>query len=213
MGIFGSKDKNQIKNVNPMLDYEPNPYYEKLKNLEKGLNSVTDIIAPASIEVDFGHVRVGEKFHKTFFVSGYPRFVSPNWLEPLIDFDHSLNVSMFCYPTSAPDVLSGLRRKIAEMEATVADQEDHGEVIDPKVTASLEDALSVQEELAKGMERFFQFSLYVTLVSESLEDLESASKALRSLLSSILVMVKPATLQMDLGFKSTIPMGKDALYI
>ncbi len=180
---------------------------------EKGMSSVTDIIAPSSIEIDFNHIRVGEHFYRSFFVTGYPRFVSPNWLEPLIDFDHSLNVSMFCYPASGPDVLSDLRRKIAEMEATLSSQEEHGEVIDPKVRASLEDALSVQEELAKGMERFFQFSLYITLVSDSLEDLESSSKALRSLLSSILVMVKTATLQMDLGFKSTIPMGRDALYI
>ncbi|KKR50492.1 MAG: Type IV secretory pathway VirB4 protein-like protein [Candidatus Levybacteria bacterium GW2011_GWC1_40_19] len=180
---------------------------------EKGMMSVTDIIAPSSIEIDFNHIRVGEKFSRTFFVVGYPRFVSPNWLEPLIDFDHSLNISMFCYPASGPDVLSDIRRKIAEMEATVSIQEEHGEVSDPKVIAALEDALSVQEELAKGMERFFQFSLYITLNSDSIADLESASKALKSLMASILVMAKPATLQMEEGLKSTLPMGSDRLYI
>src|SRR3989344_9347274 len=167
MKLFGKKNKQSEKQE---------PSHKEI--FEKGMSSVTDIIAPSSIEIDFNHIRVGEHFYRTFFVTCYPRFVSPNWLEPLIDFDHSLNVSMFCYPTSAPDVLSGLRRKIAEMEATVADQEDHGEVIDPKVTASLEDALSVQEELAKGMERFFQFSLYATLFSEKLDDLNEAAKNL-----------------------------------
>ncbi|OGH47822.1 MAG: hypothetical protein A3A51_03775 [Candidatus Levybacteria bacterium RIFCSPLOWO2_01_FULL_39_10] len=211
--MFGSKDKNQIKNVNPMLDYEPNPYSEKLKNLEKGLNSVTDIIAPASIEVDFGHIRIGEKFHKTFFVVGYPRFVSPNWLEPLIDFDHSLNISMFCYPSTSSDVLSDLRRKITEMEATIMQQEEENKVPDPVVKAQLEDALAVQEELAKGMERFFQFSLYITLISDDLEELKEASKKLKTLLSSILITAKPATLQMEDGFKSTIPIGEDQLYL
>ena len=100
------------------------------QKFERGMNSVTDIIAPASVEVDFGHIRVGDKFHRTYFVVGYPRFVSPNWLEPLIDFDSSLNISMFCYPTTSSDVLDDIRRKVAEMQATLQQQEEEHKVID-----------------------------------------------------------------------------------
>src|SRR3990170_7855504 len=195
------------------LQTNPNLVAEGIRNIERGMNSVTDIIAPSSIEVDFGHIRIGEKFHKTFFVVGYPRFVSPNWLEPLIDFDHSLNISMFCYPSTSSDVLSDLRRKITEMEATIMQQEEENKVPDPVVKAQLEVALAVQEELAKGMERFFQFSLYITLISDDLEELKEASKKLKTLLSSILITAKPATLQMEDGFKSTIPIGEDQLYL
>src|SRR2546430_8924454 len=46
-------------------------------------------------------------------------FRSPNWLEPLIDFDHSLNISMFIYLSTSKTVLDDLRHKIAEMEATI----------------------------------------------------------------------------------------------
>ena len=184
-----------------------------LSVLEKGSVSILDILAPSSVEVDFNFLRVGERFFKTFFVVGYPRFVSANWLSPLIDFEHSMNISMFIYPAQSSDVLSDLRRKIAEMEATVASQAEGGQDADPKVSAALEDALSVQDELAKGMERFFQFSLYVTLSSDNTKDLEEASKKLQSLLSSILVSAKAATLQMEEGFKSTIPIGQDKLFI
>jgi conjugal transfer ATP-binding protein TraC len=183
------------------------------QNFERGMNSVTDVIAPPSVEVDFGHIRVGDKFHRTYFVVGYPRFVSPNWLEPLIDFDNSLNISMFCYPTTSSDVLDDIRRKVAEMQATLEQQEQDHKVIDPKVSAALEDALAVQEELAKGVERFFQFSLYITLVADDLKELGEASKRLKTLLASILIMAKPATLQMEEGFKSTIPLSQDLLYL
>ncbi len=185
----------------------------EIKTKQKTSFSVPDLIAPPSVEIDFNHIRIGEKFYKTMFISGYPRFVSPNWLEPLIEFDHSMNVSMFIYPTSSADVLSDLRRKIAEMEATVSSQAEDGLDIDPKVKASLEDALSVQEELAKGMERFFQFSLYATLFSEKLDDLNEAAKGLKTTLNSILVDPKPATLQMEAGFKGSIPLGQDKLFI
>lgn len=184
-----------------------------LAAMEKGMLSTIDVIAPSSVEVDFNYIRIGERFYKTIFVIGYPRFVSPNWLSPLIDFDHSMNISMFNYPTSSSDVLTDLRRKISEMEASVSIEEDAGRVVDPRITASLEDAIQLQEELAKGAERFFQFSLYITLSSENLKDLEESSKKLSSTLSSLLIITKTTTLQMEDGFKSTIPLGIDRLYM
>jgi type IV secretory pathway VirB4 component len=179
----------------------------------RGASSIPDIIAPSSVEIDFNSIKVGEKYYKTLFVVGYPRYVSPDWLEPLIEFDHSMSISMFIYPASSPDVLSDLRRKIAEMEATLTSQIEEGLEEDPKIKASLEDALSVQEELAKGMERFFQFSLYATLTSDSLTGLNEAAKRLTTTLSSILILPRTATLQMEEGFKSTVPLGEDKLYI
>src|SRR3990167_1668187 len=184
-----------------------------IAKLEKGTTSLADVIAPSSVEVDFNYIRVGDFFYKTLFVVGYPRFVSPNWLSSLIDFDHSMNISMFCYPTLSNDVLSDIRRKIAEMEATISSQTDEGKIVDPKIQAALEDALSLQEQLAKGVERFFQFSFYITLFSENLASLEDESKRLMSTLSSILLITKTTTLQMEDGFKSTIPIGLDKLYI
>jgi conjugal transfer ATP-binding protein TraC len=184
-----------------------------IKTAQKGMVSIPDIIAPSSVEVDFNHIRVGEKYYKTLFVIGYPRYVSTNWLEPVIEFDHTLNVSMFIYPAQSAEVLTDLRRKIAEMEATVYAQEEKGIGMDPKIKASLEDALSVQEELAKGTERFFQFSLYITLSSDNLNDLNEASKRLIITLNSIMILPKTATLQMEDGFKSTIPIGQDRLNI
>src|SRR5437868_6963477 len=114
--LFGKKKKTDVNDkaaTNPGQD-------NAFSNLQRGTNSIADIIAPSSVEVDFNNIRVGEKLYKTFFVAGYPRYVNSNWLEPVINFDHSMDISMFIYPSSTPDVLSDLRRKIAEMEATIA---------------------------------------------------------------------------------------------
>lgn len=184
-----------------------------LAQLGKGMVSIPDIIAPSSIEVDFSSIRVGERFYKTLFVVDYPRFVSPSWLSPLVDFDHSMDIAMFIYPTTAADILSDLRRKIAEMEATIASQIEAGEFVDPKVQAALEDALSLQAELARGLERLFQFSLYFTISAKSVQELEGATRALTATAASLLLVTKTATLQMEEGFKSTIPIGQDRLYI
>ena len=59
---------------------------------------VSDIIAPPAIEVDFDHLKMGDRFVRTLFIAGYPRFVSANWLEPLISFYHTLDTAIFFYP-------------------------------------------------------------------------------------------------------------------
>lgn len=212
---------NNTSPVNPVKTNAPLPAKQlppkkaassSLPILERGMISIPDIIAPSSVEVDFSSIRIGENFHRTFFVVDYPRYVSPNWLQPLIDFESQMDVSMFIYPTSSSDVLSDLRRKIAEMEATVSSQAEEGKVIDPKVYAALDDALGLQAELAKGVERFFQFSLYITVSAKSEEELDEISKKMISTLSSIMLLTKSATLQMEYGFKTTAPYGQDLLY-
>jgi conjugal transfer ATP-binding protein TraC len=203
--MFGNK---QTKNTSQAMGAT-----SPTEAIQKGMVSLVDVLAPSSVEVDFNYIRVGDRFYKTFFIVGYPRYVSPGWLSPVIDFNHSLNISMFIYPTSSSDVLSDLRRKTAEMEATISSQIDQGLVVDAKVQAALEDAQGLTEELAKGIERFFQMSLYITLYSESAAELEQASKRLESTLSSLLILPKSSTLQMEEGFKSTIPLGTDDLFI
>src|SRR3989344_1884737 len=73
--------------------------------LGKGITSVKDIIDPSAIEVDFNHIKITNTFFRTLFVAGYPRFVAANWLSPLINFDRSLQISMFIYPVEGKSVL------------------------------------------------------------------------------------------------------------
>jgi type IV secretory pathway VirB4 component len=181
--------------------------------LARGSVSVKDIIAPSYIEVDFNYLKIDQKYYQTLYVVGYPRYVSPNWLYSLITFDHPLYISMFIYPTETKGVLDDLKRKIAEMEATIENDIKVGKVVDPTVQVALDDALALQAELAKGAERFFQFGFYITIPADSLEELNRLSKEVVSTLSSLLIIAKQATLEMEEGFKSTLPKFYDKLMV
>jgi len=181
--------------------------------LARGMVDIKDIIAPGAIEVDFDFIKMGGTYFRTLFVSGYPRFVGANWLEPLINFNHTLDISMFYYPVESKGVLDDLRRKIGEMQATIASDMERGKVVDPSVRAALEDATSLQEQLVKGIERFFQFSFYITIPAQSLEELNSVTQRVEATLGSLLIISKHATLQMEEAFQSTIPACLDKLFI
>lgn len=181
--------------------------------LGKGTVSVKDLIAPSFVEVDFNNLRIEEKYYRTLFVVGYPRYVSANWLYSIITFDHPLYISMFIYPTESKVVLDEMKRKIAEMEATVETDIKAGKVVDPNVQVALDDALALQAELAKGAERFFQLGLYVTVPADSLEELNEMTKQVDSVLSSLLITSRTAILEMEDGFKSTLPIFYDKLAV
>lgn len=181
--------------------------------LERLKMPLSDVIAPKNIEIDFDHIKINNVYLRTLFISGYPRFVGPGWLEPVINFDSSLDISFYIYPIQGKTVLDDLRRKITEMEAEIATDLERGKLADPSTEAKLEDAKSLQEQLVKGTERFFQFSFYITIPAASLEELNDLTKQIESTLSSLLIVAKRATLDMQKGFASTTPFGLDRLSI
>ncbi len=217
--LLKNNDNNQTNNVvqgsidNPVIEGNPNyKNTDPVSSFGMGINSIKDIIAPPSIEVDFSHIKIGEKFYRTYFVLAYPRYVVPNWLSPLITFEHSIDISMFYYPINAAAVITKLRNKIAEMEASTNNLIESGKVMDPNLKVALSDAKELQENLAKGAERYFHFALYVTVRAGSQNELEDISKNLESTMGAMSLIIKPSTLQMEEGFLSTLPSASDKLY-
>jgi len=214
--FFGKKEKQKKQPKTPAAGHSVRPGMPGKtapEILAEGMLNVRDIIAPSAIEVDFNSMKIGNNYYRTLFVSGYPRFVGANWLSPIINFDHSLDLSMFYYPVKAKMILDDLRRKITELEATEMGDREKGRITDPVVRAALEDATALQEQLVKGVEKYFQFSFYITASAESMDELETVVSRLESTLGSLLLISKPATLQMEEAFQSTLPAGSDKLLI
>ncbi|MPM17679.1 hypothetical protein SDC9_64076 [bioreactor metagenome] len=186
---------------------------ENKKPFEQGLVTTKDIIAPASLEVDFNSLRIDNKYYRTLFVVGYPRFVGVNWLSSLINFDAALSISMYVYPTDGKEILDDLRRKITEMEAEISSDIQRGRLVNPATQAKLEDAMNLQADLVKGEERFFQFGLYITIFAESESEVDRINKNLEAALGSLLIVSKRATLQMEDGFITGLPIANDKLEI
>lgn len=179
--------------------------------LSQGTTNVKDVIAPEAIEVDWSDIKINDTYYRTLFVAGYPRFVNANWLSPLINFPHSLSISMFIYPIDGKGVIEDLRRKIAEMEAELQGDIQRGRIINIDTQVKLEDARSLQEQLAKGAERFFQFGLYITIRDDKKDILDRVTGHIKSALGALLIVAKTASLQIEDGFKTTLPTGLDKL--
>lgn len=195
-----------IEKVKPIIT-------DPVEELKQNNLDLLDIISPNDVEVDFDFLKIGNTYLRTLFISGYPRFVSPGWLDQVINFNGTLDISFFIYPIEGKDILDDLMHKVAEMEAEIATDLERGKIVDPATEAKLEDAKLLQQELVKGAEHFFEFSFYITVKAPDVDQLNYVSKEIESTLGALLISAKHASLDMDSGYLSTNPIGLDKLSI
>ena len=183
----------------------------KEREFVEGLVSTKDIIAPGALEVETDFIKIGTKFYRTLFTVINRRFVEINWLSTLINFDASLTVAMYIYPSDGKEILDDLRRKITEMEAELTTDIQRGRIVNPATQAKLEDALNLQADLVKGEERFFQMGLYITVSAESKEQMDKVTKNLEAAMGALMVLTKRTTFDAENAFITTLPLGSDRL--
>ncbi|MDD3474522.1 MAG: ATP-binding protein [Candidatus Dojkabacteria bacterium] len=213
--IFRMLDKLFPQKTKEKIEDKPQESSEATSRETGDFNGLTlrDIVAPIDLEVDFNHLQMGDYYFKTFFISSYPRFVGPNWLSPIINFEHSLRISTFYYPVDSKVILEKLKKKIGEMEATLYSQMEDRKVIDASLKVKLADAQQLQDSIAEGSEKFFHFAMYITIYAPNKELLEKYSRNVTSTLAAMNVTAKQATLLQEAGFISTQPLGLDKMRI
>ncbi len=179
----------------------------------QGILSLRDLIAPPSLEITGDHVRIGTRFARTLYVYGYPRQIFTGWLSPIVNLDEVLDLSLYIYPVESQVVLNNLRRKVGQLEASYAINQEKGRVRDPGLEAAIMDAEELRDKLQVGEERFFRFGLYVTLYADSLEDLKNIQRKVEGIFGQSLVYTKTASMQQEPAFNSTLPLASDQLQV
>lgn len=195
---------------NPELTRE---IIEEEKAFRRGVLSVRDIIAPASLKVEANHLALGNKFLRTIFIVSYPRYISVGWFAPIINLNVTFDVSMFFYQVKSAVILKQLKNKVGALEAQIVSDAEKGAARDPLRETALRDIEYLRDALTQGTEKFFQFALYVTLYADKLEDLDRLSDQVEDVFGSRLVYSRRVYYQSEQGFNSTLPLGDDELYI
>jgi conjugal transfer ATP-binding protein TraC len=208
MALFKKKPQISTEQLQAMQEQQ-----EAELIYRQGIVTLRDLIAPPSFEVESGFVRVGKRYARTLYVYGYPRQIFTGWLSPIINLDEVIDISIFIYPVESRVVLENLRRKVGQLEATYTINQEKGRVRDPGLEAAIQDAEELRDKLQVGEERFFRFGLYVTIYAGTLDDLNQIQRKIEGIFGQSLIYTKPATLQMEQGFNSTLPAGDDELQV
>lgn len=208
--IFGNK-KPAAPKLTPQQQANMSAEQKAQQVYRQGVVTLRDVIAPSSIQVEANFIRIGSRFARTLFVYAYPRSLFTGWLSPIINMDEVIDISLNIEPVESQVVLKNLKKKVTQLEASYSINAEKGKVRDPALEASISDAEEMRDKLQVGEERFFRLGLYVTIYGRSLEDLDELVKKIESTFGTSLIYTKPATIQMEQGFTSTLPLGTDLL--
>jgi len=199
------QEKGDQKQVKELLEAE--------KFYQEGTVAIRDIIAPSGMEVAPDTLRLGSNWTRTLFVIGYPRYISVGWFAPIINFNGPIDISMFFYPIPTEVVLKQMRNKVGNIEAQLVADAEKGAPRDPLRESALQDLEKLRDDITQGIEKFFQFALYVTIYAKTKEELDQQTVKIESIFGSKLVVTKRSLWQNEQGFNSTLPLGNDELSV
>jgi len=195
--IFGKKEENLLT--------------EKI--FQEEAFDVRDIIAPPYIGVLQDHIKLGERFAKSFFVFSYPRYLNTGWFSPVIDLNTPMDISFFIHPVSSELILKKLRKKVTEVSSEILEREEKGLIRDPALETAYRDIETLRDNLMTAQEKMFRFGLYITIYETSEKELRDTELTLRSIFESRLIYIKPALFKQKEGFISCNPYGMDLLEV
>ena len=207
---LAAKQKTTEAEATPSLTRE---LVEEEKSYRRGALTIKDLIAPASLEISSNFLKLGSKFVRTIFVINYPRYISVGWFAPIINLNSTFDIAMFFYPVESAVILKQLKNKVGNLEAQIISDSEKGAARDPLRETALHDIESLRDALTQGIEKFFQFALYVTIYTSTKEELDRLSDEVENIFGSRLVYSKRVFYQAEQGFNSTLPLANDELYI
>lgn len=203
MGLFDFlKPQTSANNANtPDLD------------LGNNLLTLTDVIAPSAINIGPKSINLSGMNARVLYAVAYPRFLNDSWMEPVLNLEKELDVSIVIHPIDTSETLKKFQKKVAEVQSQINMKEEKGEVRDPQLEAAFRNLEELRDKLQQSEEKLFDVGFYITLYGEDEATLNKAETDLKGILDSRLIYLKPALFQQEQGIQSVLPLASDQLMV
>ena len=182
-------------------------------NFGDNLLTLTDVIAPSAVKVNPRSISLSGANARIFYAVSYPRYLNEGWLEPVLNLEKELDVSIMIHPINTADTLKKFQKKVAEVQSQINMKAERGEVRDPQLEAAYRNLEELRDKLQQSEEKLFNVGLYVALYGEDDSMLNEAEHEMKGILDARMVYMKPALFEQEPGIKSVIPTATDELLV
>jgi conjugal transfer ATP-binding protein TraC len=177
------------------------------------LLKLTDVIAPSAINIGPRSINISGVNARVFYAVSYPRTLNEGWLEPILNIEKELDVTIVIHPIDTADTLKKFQKKVAEVQSQISIKAERGEVRDPQLEAAYQNLEDLRDKLQQSEEKLFNVGLYVALYGKDEASLNKAESDVKGILDSRMVYLKPALFQQEQGMQSIFPTGTDELLV
>lgn len=182
------------------------------KELFEGLQFFNDV-APSGVKTEANHLLLGNTYCAILMITGYPSDIPIGWLSDLFFFGDDIDISIHIHPVDSAVAAKTLNKRIVQLTSTINASITQRGISDPEDEARLEDAQELAGALARGETQLFKISIYFALYAEDLKDLRKKIKRAEGILGARVITTRLATLRMQEGFNSVLPVARDVLSV
>ncbi|MEJ7653205.1 MAG: hypothetical protein WKH64_07610 [Chloroflexia bacterium] len=168
-------------------------------------------IAPAAVEVQRDHIRLESRYKRVLKLVGYPRIVQAGWLNPLIEFERPLEISLHITPLNVAEAAHSLKHRLGVLQTSRMMDADAGKLNDPDRDTALGDAAKLRIALARGEEKLFSVALYVAIGGDSLQELDLLTTRVEEEFERMTAQTRHTTYEQDLAFHAVLPEAADGI--
>ncbi len=177
------------------------------------LLTLTDVIAPSAINIGPRSINISGINARVFYAVAYPRYLNEGWMEPILNMEKELDISIFIHPIDTAETLKRFQKKVAEVQSQMNIKAERGEVRDPQLEAAYRNLEELRDKLLQSEEKLFNVGFYISLYGKDEAALNKAENDVKGVLDSRLIYLKPALFQQEQGMQSIFPLATDELSV
>lgn len=187
--------------------------------------SVYDVIAPKE-DVSFrekNSIKVGEnKFIRVLYVSKLPKTITPRFYNRITTItNYNIITTLNITPTDPAKVIKMVNKKISGMKTERLEKikkanknnYSYEAVLDEKLEDAISDAQELRDALQKKKQKLFTNNMLICIQANSLEELDKATKLVKSIGNEYLITMYNLDWQQLEGVQNCLPFGWNNLQI
>ncbi len=182
-------------------------------DVSDSLLTLTDVVAPSAVSITPRSINMSGTMARVFYAVSYPRYLTDGWLEPVLNMEKELDVSIVIHPINTAETLKKFQKKVAEVQSQINMRASRGEVRDPQLEAAYRNLEDLRDKLQQAEEKLFDVGLYVAIYGESEAALNKVENEIKGSLDSRLIYIKPALFKQEQGIHSIVPTATDELLV
>jgi conjugal transfer ATP-binding protein TraC len=182
-------------------------------DVSDSLLTLTDVVAPSAISITPRSINVSGTLARVFYAVSYPRYLTDGWLEPVLNMEKELDVSIVIHPINTAETLKKFQKKVAEVQSQINMRASRGEVRDPQLEAAYRNLEDLRDKLQQAEEKLFDVGLYIAIYGEDETKINKIENEIKGSLDSRLIYIKPALFKQEQGIHSIVPTATDELLV
>ena len=179
------------------------------KNIFKNIPNLTDVLLPEVLEEKKDYLYLGyDKYSRIFVMTIFPTDTWIGWLDELFSIGN-ITISIKVEPVPSGSVITQLTKKLVQAQSEYTTYSKQGNILHlPALEKEIMDLEDLRMLIQTNQDKLFFATIFITLNSENLTELNEKTKILEAELSKKNAMIRTLNFRQLESFKTVLPLGE-----